>query len=157
MDGYGFKLDDLSANKKLTTNILVFISTKHVTPASIRCKIIFQNGCKIYSPSDDPIGYSKPPVAHGDLYPLICEIVSGNKNHIACSTESLEDPMVWHRRCCHIDARAVQKLFPYLTEPDLLAIGGCEACKSVKQTRDPKQRRTQPVRGLILEAIECGI
>ena len=115
----------------------VYLISVYVTSVSAGCKIVFQNGCKIYSPTNGLLGYSKPPVAHGDLYPLIYEIISGNTKEIACPAVTQEDPMVLHKRYCHINAQAVQKRYPYLTDPDLLAIRGCKACKIAKQTRDP--------------------
>ena len=54
------------------------LSVIHLSTPEIDCAVMFKNGARFLGPDSDLLGYSPFPGDYGELFPLICDVVSGS-------------------------------------------------------------------------------
>ena len=99
------------------------LSVKHVATKEQGCAVLFMGGAQFYDRDGNLIGWSAEPKAHTDLYPLICEVISGTTSYRTLVTRAHEPPvtearkvelLALHSRLAHVWAGAIGRLQPGL-------------------------------------------
>ena len=120
------------------------LSVKHVATKKQGCAVLFMGGAQFYDRDGNLIGWSPEPEAHTDLYPLICEVISGttsDRTLVTTHTRAHGPPvtearrvelLALHSRLAHVGAGAIGRLQPGLKLNEQLVIQSCPACIQAK-------------------------
>ena len=116
------------------------LSVKHVVSKKHRCAVLFLGGAQFYDREGNFIGWSPEPEYHTDLYPLICDVISGttdNRNLVTTrgppvTEERRVELLALHSRLEHVGAGAIDRLQRGLKRNEQLVIQTCPACIQAK-------------------------
>ena len=119
------------------------LSVKKVADKRQGCGVLFSGGARFYNREGNLVGWSLEPKEHSEMYPLICDIISGTHNNTALVTtrgspvseDRQRELLAMHARLAHVGAEAVCKLHPGLTRREMEVIQSCEACLQAKMVR----------------------
>ena len=106
------------------------LSVKHITSSEHSSEVSLKCGATLYDSEGELKGWSPEPVDYTDIYPLICDVLSGNRRapDRAAITASLHRPVLnnkalvtvaairnaleLHERMAHVGAHHMKMMFP---------------------------------------------
>ena len=74
------------------------LSVIHLSSPEVECAVVFKNGAHFLGPDGELLGYSPFPGEYSELFPLICDVVSGRLRE-GRIPEPVERICVIKRRC----------------------------------------------------------
>ena len=121
------------------------LSVKHVASKKQGCVVLFMGGAQFCDREGNLIGWSPEPEYHTDLYPLICDAISGTTDNRTLVTthgppvteERRVELLALHSCLAHVGAGAVGRLQPGLKRKEQLVIQTCPTCIQAKMVQKP--------------------
>ena len=116
---------------------------KYVASRVVGGGVLFQEGAQYFDSKGRLVGWSPEPREHTDLYPLICEVMSGRGSDrtlytsdiTAVSDERRRELLTLHARLAHVGAASVGRVHKQLTQAELAVIRTCPQCLEAKMVR----------------------
>ena len=119
------------------------LSVKYVASRAVGGGVLFQEGAHYFDSYRRLVGWSPELKEHTDLYPLICEVMSGKGSDrtLYTSEESVvsdarrREILTLHDRLAHVGATSVGRVHTLLTQAELAVIRTCPQCLAAKMVR----------------------
>ena len=151
-DGSGKRVEfrDTLHVPELEINLLSVI---HLSSPEIYCAVMFKNRAPFLGPDGDLLGYSPFPGDYGELFPLICNVVSqsmrgGNiplpvERICAIKGRKVEQLMRLHAAYGHVHAERMLKIVPHMTQMEVELVHSCPICREAKKVRRTFKERNE--------------
>ena len=116
---------------------------KYVASRAVGGGVLFQGGTHYFDSKRRLVGWSPEPREHTDLYPLICEVISGRGSERTLYTSDVSavfdarrrELLTLHARLAHVGAASVGRIHKQLTQAELAVIHTCPHCLETKMVR----------------------